>query len=91
VFGSESCGGGGVNIRGGIRILSKNSNFCAKIRFFLHFEVGNRSENFLGLTLLPLFINQSTAKNFPIEIFLKLIDSSIKNLGEFEYDNQNWL
>ena len=39
--------------------------------------------------LLPLFINRSRAKNFPVETFLKVIVPSIKNLGEFEYGKQN--
>ena len=71
--------------RGGLtyRIFASNSNFCAKIQ---NSNSENRSEHFfIG------FINRSTAKNFPIETFLIMTDSSIKNLGEFEYDDQNWL
>ena len=41
--------------------------------------------------LLPLYINQSIKKNFPIQTFFKMIVSSIKNPGEVEYDKQNWL
>ena len=47
-----------------------------------------RSEGYL---LLPLHINRSITKKFPIEILLEMIDSNIKNLGEAEYDKQNWL
>ena len=32
------------------------------------------------------FINWSTTKNFPMETLLKMIDSSIKNPREVEYD-----
>ncbi len=51
----------------------KNSQFRRKIR----------SEVYL---LVPLYINRSITKNFPIKTLLKLIDSSIKNLGDVEYD-----
>ena len=47
-----------------------------------------RSEGYL---LLPLYINQSVTKIFPIETLLEMIDSSIKDLGKVEYDKQNWL
>ena len=47
-----------------------------------------RSEGYL---LLPLYINQSVTKIFPIETLLEMIDSSVKNLGEVEYDKQNWI
>ena len=41
--------------------------------------------------LLPLYINQSLTKKFPIETLLKIMDSSVKSLGEVEYDKQNRL
>ncbi len=44
-----------------------------------------------GNLLLPLYINWSITKKFLIETFLKMIDSSIKNLGKLEYDEQNCL
>ena len=47
-----------------------------------------RSEVYL---LLALYINRSVTKKFPIETVLERTDSSIKNLGEVEYDKQNWL
>ncbi len=42
-----------------------------------------RSEAYL---LVPLFINRSVTKNFLIKTLLKLIDSSIINFGDVEYD-----
>ena len=36
--------------------------------------------------LLPLCINHSITNYFPIETLLEITDSSIKNLGEVEYD-----
>ena len=39
--------------------------------------------------LLPLYINRPITKMFPIETLLEMMDSSTKNLGEFEYDNKN--
>ena len=36
-------------------------------------------------------IYRSITENFPIKILLKTIDSSVKNLGEIEYDKQNYL
>ena len=47
-----------------------------------------RSEDYL---LLPLYINRSIAKNLLIEKLLEMIDSSIENCGEVEYDIQNCL
>jgi hypothetical protein len=41
--------------------------------------------------VLPLFINRSITKNFPIETLLERIDSSVRSSGEFEYDKQNCL
>ena len=41
--------------------------------------------------LLLLYINWSITKKFPTEILLKMMDSSVKSLGEIEYDNQNCL
>jgi hypothetical protein len=38
---------------------------------------------------LPLYINRPITKMFPIETLLEMMDSSTKNVGEFEYDNQN--
>jgi hypothetical protein len=38
-----------------------------------------------------LHINWSIRKRFPIETLLKMIDSSVRSLGEVEYDNQNGL
>jgi len=35
--------------------------------------------------------NPVATKKFPIKTLLKMIDSSAKNLGEVEYDNQNCL
>src|SRR4051794_4494377 len=40
---------------------------------------------------LPRYINRSITKNFPIETLLEMMDSSVKSLGEVEYDNQNCL
>ena len=45
-----------------------------------------RSEVYL---LLPLYINRSITKKFPIETLLKMIDSSVKNLGKVEKNEQN--
>jgi len=47
-----------------------------------------RSEVYL---LLPLCINRSIKKYFPIETIPERTDSSIRNLGKDEYDKQNWL
>ena len=41
--------------------------------------------------LMTLHINRSITKYFPIETLLKMIDSSVKSPGEFEYDYQNCL
>jgi len=41
--------------------------------------------------LLPLYINQSITKKFPIEILLEMMDSNVKRPGEVEYAKQNWL
>jgi len=35
--------------------------------------------------LLPLYINQSITKKFPIEILLEMMDYSVKSLEEVEY------
>ena len=43
------------------------------------------------LILLSRYINRSTTKKFPIGTLLEKTDSSIKNLGEVEYDKQNRL
>ena len=43
------------------------------------------------LLLLSLYINRSITKKFPIKTLLETIDSSVKSLGEVEYDNQNSL
>ena len=40
--------------------------------------------------MLLLCINRFIAKNIPIKTLLNMIDSSIKNLGQVVYDNQNW-
>ena len=47
----------------------------------------SQSEGYLPL---PLYINWSITKRFLIETLLEMIDSSIRNLGEVEYDKQNW-
>ncbi len=44
-----------------------------------------------GYLLLPLYKNLSITKKFPIKTFLEMMDSSIKNHGEVEYDKQNYL
>ena len=44
----------------------------------------SRSEGYL---LLPLYVNRSITKKFLIETILEMIDSSVKSLGEVEYDN----
>ena len=36
-------------------------------------------------------LNRSITKKFPIETTPERTDSSIRNLGEVEYDKQNWL
>ena len=41
--------------------------------------------------LLLRNINRSRTKKFLIETILDMIDSSMKNPGEDEYDKQNWL
>jgi len=43
-----------------------------------------RSEVYL---LLPLYINWSITKMFLIETISEMIDSSVKRLGEVEYDH----
>ena len=43
------------------------------------------------LILLSRYINRSTTKTFPVETLLEKTDSSIKNLGEVEYDKQSRL
>ena len=47
-----------------------------------------RSEVYL---FLLLYINRYTTKKFPIEILLEMMDSSVRSLGEVEYDDQNCL
>ena len=44
-----------------------------------------------GHLQLSLFINLSITIKFPTKIFLKTVDSSVRNPGEVEYDKQNWL
>jgi len=44
-----------------------------------------RSEVYL---LLPLYINRSITKKFLIETIPEMMDSSVKNLGEAEYNKQ---
>jgi hypothetical protein len=41
--------------------------------------------------LVPQYINWSVTKYFLIETLSKMIDSSIINLGDVEYDKQNGL
>ena len=36
--------------------------------------------------LMPLHINRSITKYFPIKTHMEMMDSSVKNLGEAEYD-----
>ena len=48
----------------------------------------NRSEVYL---LLPLHINRSITKKFPIETLLEMIDSSVRSFAEVEYNNQSSL
>jgi hypothetical protein len=36
--------------------------------------------------LLPLYINKSITKKFPIETLLEMMDSSVESLGKVEYD-----
>ena len=47
-----------------------------------------RSEGYLQL---PLYINRSVTKKFPIETLSEMIDSSVRSLWEVEYDQQNLL
>ena len=47
-----------------------------------------RSEDYL---LLPLYINRSIAKNLLIKKLTEMIDYSIENSGEVEYEIQNCL
>ena len=47
-----------------------------------------RSEVYL---FMLLYIDGSVTKKFLIETLLKMIDSSVRNLGEVEYDKQNWM
>ena len=37
--------------------------------------------------VLPLYINRSITKKFPIETIPEMIDSSVKSLEKVEYDN----
>ena len=37
------------------------------------------------------YIKRSITKKFLIETLWIIIDSSVKSLGEVEYDTQNWL
>ena len=49
----------------------------------IKFSPKSRSEIYL---LSVLYIDRSVTKKFPIETILEMIDSSLKNLGEVEYD-----
>ena len=44
-----------------------------------------------GHLLLSLYISWSVTKNFPTETLLEMIDSSVRNPGEVEYDKQKLL
>ena len=44
-----------------------------------------------GLPPLPMNINRFITKYFPIETIWERTYFSIKNIGEVEYDKQNWL
>ena len=48
------------------------------------------SEVYLALPLYKNW-NRPIAKKFSIEALLEIMDSSVRSLGEVEYDNQNWL
>ena len=68
-----------------------NSNMLSKIGYNItKTKFGRKiwSEIYL---LLPLYINRPTKKKLPTKRILKTIDSSVRNLGEVEYDKQNWL
>ena len=41
--------------------------------------------------LMPLHINRSITKYFPIKTHFKIMHSSVKNLRKVEHDEQNWL
>ena len=53
-----------------------------EIQFNRNFEV-----MFTSYCHLPQYINRSTTKSFPIETIPERTVSSIKTLGEVEYDN----
>ena len=40
---------------------------------------------------VTVYGNPVATKNFPTKMLLKMVDSSVKSLGELEYDNQNSL
>ncbi len=46
-----------------------------------------RKNRSVANVLLPLYINWPITKNFSVKILSEMIDSSIKNLEEVEYDN----
>ena len=41
--------------------------------------------------ILPLYTNRSTTKKFPTKTFLEMMDCSVSNPEEVEYDKQNYL
>ena len=54
--------------------------------------MGTRPQNSLyTYPTVTVYGNPVVTKKFPTKTLLKMIDSSVKNLGEVEYDNQNSL
>ena len=47
-------------------------------------KFGRKIQNEVNL-LLALYINQSITKKFPTEKLLKMMDSSVRSLGEVEF------
>ena len=58
-----------------------NTKKCCTPMAFAHLKF--RSDDYL---LLPLHINRSITKILRSKILLEMMDSSVKNLGEVEYD-----
>ena len=56
----------------------KKTQFGRKIRSEIHL-------------LMPFHINRSITKYFSIKTHMETMNSGVKNLGEAEYDKQNWL
>ena len=54
--------------------------------------MGTRPQNLMyTYPTVTVYGNHIATKTFPTKTLSKMIDSSVKNLGEVEYDNQNSL